>query len=124
MQGTLKLEAQSRLMAKAVCRKVAAGLHEIASEREQILSHMHLADLCKAGKTLNTPDVTAKNLFLMDQVSALAENAMMQKEMARHAVRVFTWQICSPAMLGDLVAHLWPIFPHFHAAVYAAAAEA
>ena len=111
-------------MARAVCQKVAAGLGEIEAEREQILSRMRMADLCKAGHPLISPDLTAKNLWLMDQVAALAENAMLHKEMARHPVRVFTWQICSPSMLGDLVAALWPVFPHFHAAVFAAAADA
>ena len=58
----------------------------------------------------------------MDQVAALAENAMLHKEMARHFTRVFTWQICLPAMLGTLIAETWPVFPRLHAAVHEAAA--
>lgn len=109
-------------MAKAVCDQVAAGLQEIQNERQHILAQIRMDDLRQAGQPAATNDLSARSIRLMDQVAALAENALLHKEMARHCTRVFTWQICSPAMLGTLIAGTWPVFPHFHAAVHEAAA--
>lgn len=108
-------------MARAVCSQVAAGLQEIQAERQHILSQIRMDDLRQAGQPVATNDLSARSIRLMEQVAALAENAMLHKEMARQCTRVFTWQICSPAMLGTLVGDTWPVFPHFHAAVHEAA---
>ena len=124
MQGSLQLDSGSKLAAKAACATIAARLAQVNTERQQILSSMRMGDLHTAGQLLASTDLSARSLDLMDKVAALADNAMMHKEIARHVVRVFVRQICSPAMLGTMIAESWPIFPDFHGALYAAAADA
>ena len=110
MQDELHVDAHQIETAKGIWRRVCQELGIIQAERQTILDRIHQQD--SQPTWLSQASVkTASALQLLEQVSELRENALLQHEILRQASCLVVWQICSPDNMARAMRYSWPAFP-------------
>ncbi|KAK9826999.1 hypothetical protein WJX74_003189 [Apatococcus lobatus] len=123
LKACLGLDDFHTKLARHAWTEASNALAQLQTERGDIMaemdtSKMDASTLAAQVTDLGTSIGTSK---LLGHVAKLSENAQMQLEVLRRAVRIFVWQICTPASLARLTCSCWPISPDLICCLQAAA---
>ena len=111
VQEALHLDAHQIKMAKHVWQQTSEELAGIRAETTTILQRIRHNDFQPQAWQTHASAKAAGTPHLLEQVSKLTENGLLQQEVLQHASRVLTWQICSPDTMARVFCYSWPAFP-------------
>ncbi|KAK9826080.1 hypothetical protein WJX74_010878 [Apatococcus lobatus] len=121
-QEVLQLDSHQIDMARHVWKQSQARLSSLRAERAELIAQVNLYDAEPEAWQATTPYTRPRTETLIQQTAALAENAVLEQEVLRHASRIFAWQVCTPDAVARAICHNFPALPNSSAALQAIAA--
>ena len=109
-------------MARHVWKQSEVRLSSLRAERAELIAQVNLYDAQPEAWQSTSPYARPRTGALIEQTAALAENAVLEREVLRHAARVFAWQVCSPDAVARAICHYFPALPNSLVALQAIAA--
>ena len=122
VQAALHVDANQIRMAKGIWRQTCQELADIQAERQDILERIEQQDSRPLAWLSHASVKTAAALQLLEQVSELKQNALLQHEVLRQASQLVVWQICSPDTAARVMHYSRPAFPNILGVLKAMAA--
>ena len=110
-------------MAGQIWAETHEALCKLRQEQAEIMSCMGPLYTGPIAQQLNHRPTAARVDTLLAHVAQLSENAQLQMEVTRSAMRKLVWQVCSPADMIRLTCFNWPSIPDFLLCLQILAAE-
>ena len=112
VQEVLQLNTHQMEMARHVWKQSEARLSSLRAERAELIAQVNLYDAQPEAWQAPSAYTRPRTETLIQQTAALAENALLEQEVLRHAARVFAWQVCTPDAVARAICHYFPALPN------------